>query len=62
MSYRTRYGYSWPRAVQAEAWWRLEHLGVYRGADGGLCGRVRRYAYAKRKAAERAASPLLRDR
>jgi hypothetical protein len=64
-TYHRRYGYSWPAAVVAEFWWRLEHL-PYRGSDGGLCGFVTRYAYGKRKAAERrlswSASPRAEER
>lgn len=55
LSYRTRYGYSWADAIRAEFWWRIEHVGFYRGGEGGLFGYVRRFGYGKRKAAERKA-------
>lgn len=56
LAYRTRYGYPWRHALAAEFWWRVEHLGCYRGGDGGLCGVVRRFGYRQRKAAERRAT------
>lgn len=52
-NYRYRYGYPATVALVAEFWWRVEHLGVYRGGDGGLFGYVRRLAYRRRKAWER---------
>lgn len=55
LAYESRYGYSLPDAIRAEFWWRVEHLGYYRGADGGLFGAVRGYGYRRRKAAERLA-------
>ncbi len=51
--YRSRYGYPWKEALIAEFWWRIEHLGYYRGGDGGLFGYVRRYGYFQRKTWER---------
>lgn len=43
-TYRSRYGYPWRWAFIAEFWWRLEHCGI---------DRVERFAYPRRKAAER---------
>lgn len=43
-AYQTRYGYPWRVAAVAEFWWRLEHCGI---------ARVERFAYPRRKAAER---------
>lgn len=51
--YQTRYGYPWWIAIVAEFWWRVEHLGYYRGGDGGLFGYVQRRGYTKRKAWEK---------
>lgn len=51
--YRTRYGYPFGIAGVAEFWWRVEHVGYYRGGDGGLFGVVRRLGYRQRKAWER---------
>jgi hypothetical protein len=53
MTYHRRYGYPWRWAIAAEFWWRVEHLGYYRGGEGGLCAYVNRFGYVKRKAAER---------
>lgn len=52
-AYQTRYGYPWRIAVVAEFWWRVEHLGVYRGGNGGLFGCVNRLGYVQRKTWER---------
>jgi hypothetical protein len=51
--YHTRYGYPLGVAIVAEFWWRVEHLGVYRGGDGGLFGAIQRFGYRQRKAWER---------
>lgn len=55
LAYEARYGYRFRDAIRAEFWWRVEHVGYYRGGNGGLCGIVRRWGYRKRKAAERRA-------
>lgn len=47
------YGYPTHVALIAEVWWRLEHVGRYRGSEGGLCGHLNRYAYRQRKRWER---------
>jgi hypothetical protein len=47
-----RYKWSFTQSVRVNFWWALEHL-PYRGGEGGLCGPIARYAYMKRKAAER---------
>lgn len=52
-TYRYRYGYPWHWAILAELAWRIEHLGVYRGGDGGVLGAIRRWGYAKRHHFER---------
>lgn len=51
--YSIRYGYPLKVALVAEFWWRVEHLGVYRGGNGGLFGSMRRLGYRQRKAWER---------
>lgn len=43
-TYQTRYGYPYRTALLAEFWWRLEHCRVHV---------VERFAYPRRKAAER---------
>lgn len=53
LAYQTRYGYRLRDALRAEAWWRLEHL-PWR-ADGQVFGLLARFAYGRRKAAERRA-------
>lgn len=53
--YQTRYGYTFRDALICEFWWRVEHVGYYRGGDGGLCGVIRSLGYRRRKNAERAA-------
>jgi hypothetical protein len=47
--------YGWPfrKALIVNFWWRCEHLPC-RSGDGGLCGPIKRRAYARRKEAERA--------
>jgi hypothetical protein len=57
LAYQTRYGYRFRDALRAEFWWRVEHIGRYRGGDGGLCGAVGRIGYRQRKAAEHRAQP-----
>ena len=47
--YATRYGYPLGIALVAEFWWRVEHVGYYRGGDGGLAGRARCRGYTQRK-------------
>lgn len=54
--YKTRYDYPLGVALIAEFWWRVEHLGTYRGGDGGLLGAIRRQGYRQRKAWERRGS------
>jgi len=56
LAYETRYGFRFTDAVRAEFWWRVEHLGYYRGGDGGLFGAIQRWGYRNRKAAERRAT------
>jgi hypothetical protein len=62
MQYRTVYGYPWPRAIEAELWWRIENLfwRRYRGGDGGLFGYVNLFGYGRRKAAERRGAAAMR--
>ncbi len=56
LAYEARYGYRFRDAARAEFWWRVEHVGYYRGGDGGLFGYVRRLGYRRRKRAEREAT------
>lgn len=53
LAYCHRYGFEPREALFAAFWWRVEHVGYYRGGDGGLCGLVRRLGYRQRKAWER---------
>jgi hypothetical protein len=48
-----RYHWTFRKSFMVNLWWRVEHLGVYRGGDGGMFGYARRFGYTKRKAAER---------
>lgn len=53
LTYESRYGYPLREALCAEAWWRVEHLGRYRGGNGGLFGAIGRLGYRQRKKWER---------
>lgn len=51
--YHYDYGYPWRWAIPAEVCWQLEHVGRYRGGEGGLFGYLHRWAYRWRKHYER---------
>lgn len=48
-----RYQWSFIESCHVNFWWWLEHLGYYRGGNGGLFGYIRRLGYRNRKQVER---------
>lgn len=48
-----RYDWSFSKSLRVNFWWRIEHVGYYRGGEGGLFGYVRRWGTVNRYKAQR---------